>query len=151
MVVIGVDIGVNGALAVIENGKTCIDILKMPDFKTRNGLEELERFVNGRVVYIERPLSLKGQNNVQTNINYGLVLGCMIKSAYSVFEVMPKVWTSHYGLTNDKKTHIRTANSLIPNIKHKNITHDEADALLIGRYGCYIETLKKNRKRAKKL
>jgi len=142
--VCGIDIGLNGALSIVTPDNKVLSIIDMPNFKDREGLQEIGDFVRGEIVYIERPLSLKNQNNVKTNIYYGLVLSQCILNAKEVFEIMPKVWTAHYGLTNDKREHVKTAKNFF---KSEHVTrHDRADSLLIAKYGNYIEKIKSRRK-----
>ena len=142
--VCGIDIGVNGALSIVDTNNKVLAIIDMPNFKDREGLQEIGDFVRGEIVYIERPLSLKGNNNVNTNIYYGLVLSQCILNAKEIFEIMPRVWTAHYGLTNDKREHVKTAKNFF---KPEYVTrHDRADSLLIAKYGNYIEKIKKRRK-----
>jgi len=143
--VCGIDIGVNGALSIVSHDNKVLSLIDMPNFKDREGLQEIGDFVvRGEIVYIERPLSLKGNNNVNTNIYYGLVLSQCILNAKEVFEVMPRVWIAHYGLTNDKREHIKTAKSFFNPIYVTR--HDRADSLLIAKYGNYIEKVKSRRR-----
>jgi len=142
--VCGIDIGVNGALSIVTHDNKVLSLIDMPNFKDREGLQEIGDFVRGEIVYIERPLSLKGNNNVNTNIYYGMVLAICKINAKEVFEIMPRVWTSHYGLTSNKAEHIKTAKNFF---KTEYVTrHDRADSLLIAKYGNYIEKIKKRRK-----
>jgi len=140
----GIDIGVNGALSIVTPDNKVLSLIDMPNFKDREGLQEIGDFVRGEVVYIERPLSLKGNNNVNTNIYYGLVLSQCLLNAKEVFEIMPRVWTSHYGLTSNKQEHVKTAKNFF---RAEYITrHDRADSLLIAKYGNYIEKIKSRRR-----
>jgi len=138
--VCGIDIGINGALSIVNKNNICVSIIDMPNFKDREGLLEIGDFVKDEIVYIEKPFSPKGQKNTNTNIYYGMVLAICKVNAKEVHEIMPKIWTAHYGLTSDKREHINTAKTFFGcSIVTR---HDRADSLLIARYGNYIEKLK---------
>ena len=137
--IVGIDIGVKGALALLD-GKEVIEIIDMPDFKTKEGLKTIAYFVMGKVVYVEEPFSLPNQNNVLTNQYFGLVLSQCIAFAKEVHRVSPKQWTNHYGVGSDKKKHLTKAKKYFPLAPIGR--HDRADALLIARYGQYLEKIK---------
>jgi phosphoribosylpyrophosphate synthetase len=142
--VCGIDIGVNGALSIVSHNNKILSLIDMPNFKDREGLYEIGEFVKGEIVYIERPFSPNGNNNVNTNIYYGMVLATCKMFAKEVYEIMPNIWTAHYGLTSNKQEHVKTAKNFF---KSEYVTrHDKADSLLIAKYGNYIEKIKSRRR-----
>ena len=142
--IVGIDIGKKGALAILSKKREFISIYDMPNFMKKDGLLEIRDIVKDNIIYIETPISLSGQNNTLTNQYFGMVYAICIAYAFEVYRVAPEVWIAHYGIGGDKKKHIRLAKELYFGIPI--VRHDRADALLIARYGAYIEKIKSKRK-----
>jgi crossover junction endodeoxyribonuclease RuvC len=134
--IIGIDPGVNGAIAWIQAGKPCVE--KMPD--TLADLWELIesiKYGNDCRAYIEAVHS-SPQMGVKSSFTFGQGYGRLemaLTAAEIPFErVRPQVWQKSMGcLTKgDKNVSKRKAQEMFPQLK---ITHATADALLIAEYG----------------
>ena len=140
--IIGIDVGANGAIAWITNGKPCVE--KMPD--TLQDLWELfgsithslmpvdERYFKA---YIEQ-ISSSPQMGVVSAFSFGRGYGnlemALTASGIPFERVRPQVWQKTLGCMTkgDKNVTKRKAQELFPSLK---ITHATADALLIAEYG----------------
>jgi crossover junction endodeoxyribonuclease RuvC len=134
--IIGIDVGVNGGIAWIQDGKPCVE--KMPE--TLADLWEMIELFQGMYyckAYIEAVHS-SPQMGVKSSFTFGQGYGRLemaITAAGIPFErVRPQVWQKAMGcLTKgDKNVSKRKAQELFPQLK---ITHATADALLIAEYG----------------
>lgn len=145
--IIGIDVGKNGGIAWITDGKPCVE--KMPD--TLQDLWELihdikYRFFRGEDIefkaYIEAVHS-SPQMGVKSAFTFGQGYGNLemaLTAAGIPFErVSPQKWQKALGcLTKgDKNVSKRKSQELFPGLK---ITHATADALLIAEYGRRIES-----------
>ena len=159
MTIIGIDPGVNGAIAWINDGKPCVE--KMPD--TLQDLWELiqdirrcematPRFPNehGCHAYLEEvhvaPSFAKSADGKENKIRMGSRSAFTFGRGYGNLEmaltaacipfarISPQVWQKELGcLTKgDKNVSKRKAQELFPSMK---VTHATADALLIAKYG----------------
>jgi len=141
--IIGIDVGINGGIAWITDGKACVE--KMPD--TLQDLWELIRDItnhprsslDGRKykAYIEQ-VSSSPQMGVVSAFSFGRGYGNLemaLTAAGIPFErVRPQVWQKAMGCMTkgDKNVSKRKAQELFPDRK---VTHATADALLIALYG----------------
>ena len=143
-ITIGIDPGVNGAIAWIdERGKSCVE--KMPD--TLQDLWELIRditnfprsAIDGRKykAYIEQ-VSSSPQMGVVSSFSFGRGYGNLemaLTAAGIPFErVRPQVWQKAMGCMTKGNKNIskQKAQELFPD---KKVIHATADALLIALYG----------------
>ena len=141
-IIIGIDPGINGAIAWITDGKPCVE--KMPD--TLQDLWELIESIGYEIpdytpyeikAYIEQ-VSSSPQMGVVSAFTFGRGYGNIemaLTAAGIPFErVRPQVWQKALGcLTKgDKNITKRKAQELFPSIK---VTHAIADSLLIANYG----------------
>jgi Holliday junction resolvasome RuvABC endonuclease subunit len=135
-ITIGIDPGVNGAIAWIQDGKPCVE--KMPE--TLADLWDLVvsiKFGNECQAYIEAVHS-SPQQGVKSAFTFGQGYGRLemaLTAAGIPFErVSPQKWQKAMGcLTKgDKNVSKRKAQEMFPQLK---ITHATADALLIAEYG----------------
>ena len=141
MTTIGIDVGKNGAIAWITDGKACVE--KMPE--TLQDLWELIVSITlnaeggGTQVfaYIEQVAS-SPQMGVVSAFSFGRGYGNLemaLTAAGIPFErVRPQVWMKALGCMTkgDKNVTKHKAQELFPDQK---ITHATADALLIAHYG----------------
>ena len=139
--IIGIDVGINGGIAWITDGKACVE--KMPD--TLQDLWELVESIGfeagtggtGIKAYLEA-VSSSPQMGVVSSFSFGRGYGNLemaLTAAGIPFErVRPQVWQKALGCMTkgDKNVSKRKAQELFPDRK---ITHDTADALLIAHYG----------------
>lgn len=136
MTTIGIDPGINGAIAWITDGKPCVE--KMPDtLQDLWGLFYDIQFEWDCHAYIEQVHS-SPQMGVKSAFTFGNGYGHLemaLTAAGIPFErVRPQVWQKEMGcLTKgDKNVSKRKAQELFPSMK---VTHATADALLIAAYG----------------
>jgi hypothetical protein len=141
MTIIGIDPGVNGAIAWITDGKPCVE--KMPD--TLQDLWELIVFISlnagsggtGIHAYLEQVHS-SPQMGVKSAFTFGNGFGhlemALTAAGIPFTRIRPQVWQKELGcLTKgDKNVSKRKAQELFPSMK---VTHATADALLIAKYG----------------
>jgi hypothetical protein len=136
MTTIGIDPGINGAIAWITDGKPCVE--KMPD--TLQDLWGLFYDIQAEWdchAYIEQVHS-SPQMGVKSAFTFGNGYGHLemaLTAAEIPFErVRPQVWQKEMGcLTKgDKNVSKRKAQELFPSMK---VNHYIADALLIAAYG----------------
>ena len=142
--IIGIDVGTNGGIAWITDGKACVE--KMPD--TLQDLWQLLCSITmpqgtGRgwpepcKAYIEQ-VSSSPQMGVVSAFSFGRGYGNLemaLTAAEIPFErVRPQVWQKELGCMTkgDKNVSKRKAQELFPDRK---VTHATADALLIAYYG----------------
>ena len=139
MINIGIDPGVNGGVAIIENGHidvtACPDTVKdMADYLKNAKWDCIDMFC-----IIERVHSMPGNGVASTfkfGMNYGQWLGILASLNVPYKEVTPQMWMKYYGsLPKDKKARKNRlkhlAQSLYPNVK---VTLKTADAILIANY-----------------
>lgn len=142
MTTIGIDVGVNGGIAWITDGKPCVE--KMPD--TLQDLWELLCDIHTDMwqekqppikAYIEQVAS-SPQMGVVSAFSFGRGYGNLemaLTAAGIPFDrVRPQEWQKHMKCMSkgDKNVTKRRAQELFPSLK---ITHATADALLIAQYG----------------
>ena len=155
---IGIDPGVSGGIALIDQGPVNSEAgaVKMP--ATERDIWEAIRDMGTAVepfAYIERLGAMprdehgKARQNPTTmfkmGVNYGLLRMCLIASGIPFDEVLPRKWQADFGLlrrpsetiTQKKNRHKQKAQQLWPSLK---ITHAIADALLICEYCRRIRT-----------
>jgi len=141
MTVIGIDPGVNGAIAWIVDAKPCVE--KMPD--TLQDLWEIIVSISmnagtgglGIRAYLEQ-VSSSPQMGVVSSFTFGRGYGNIemaLTAAGIPFErVRPQVWQKALGCMTKGQKNItkQKAQEMFPGIK---VTHATADALLIAHYG----------------
>lgn len=134
--IIGIDVGINGGIAWITDGRACAE--KMPDT-----LQDLWEFVEsirlaGRCHAFIEQVHSSPQMGVKSAFTFGQGFGHLemaLTAAGIPFErVRPQVWQKSLGCMTkgDKNVSKRKAQELFPEIK---ITHAIADSLLIAEYG----------------
>ena len=139
MINIGIDPGVNGGVAIIENGQ--IETTGRPETvkDMADYIEAAKWDCINMFCIIERVHSMPGQGVASTfkfGMNYGQWLGILASLRVPYKEVTPQMWMKYYGsLPKDKKarkTRLKhLAQSLYPSI---NVTLKTADAILLANY-----------------
>jgi hypothetical protein len=153
---LGIDPGVNGAIAWLLPGYGGVGFKKMPDTE-RDLFDLIGEIVKDAhaVALVERIGSIPGMWDAKEKVyklktkpssfgtlmrNYGALRMALIGNGVPLLEVETKKWQAHYGLLRTSKTesdtlkknrHKAKAQQLCPNVK---ITHANADALLIANY-----------------
>ena len=157
MKIIGIDPGLKGAIAVLENNKVkeIFDVPVMPEGKKNkrqlNSAQLVKMLKNisynkeETVVVVENVSAMPGQG-VTSMFNFGQTFGAIkgICAALElpIFFVRPAKWKKHFDLINSSKDASRTkAIEMYPSIsdqlsKKKEV--NKSDAILIARF--YSET-----------
>lgn len=139
--IIGIDVGKNGAIAWSSLGKTCVE--KMPD--TIKDLWDLIQSIKDSAFgdkdiihcYLEQ-VSSSPQMGVVSAFCFGNGFGhlemALTAAGIPFTRIRPQVWMKTLGCMTkgDKNVTKRLAQQLFPDI---SITHSNADALLIMTYG----------------
>ena len=143
MISIGIDPGVNGGVAIIDDTwkDRAIEAVKCPDtIKDMADHLNLHCYDNIKTLcIIEKVHSFPGQGvrSVFTfGKNYGQWLGILASHDIPYKEVPPQTWMKHYGAMprdrGQRKRHLKhLAQSLYPSIK---VTLYNADAILLANY-----------------
>ena len=158
MKIIGIDPGLNGAIAILEDNKV-LDILDMPVMpegkknKRQLNSAQLVKYIKDNldekskeiIVVVEQVNAMPGQG-VTSMFNFGQTFGAIkgICAALGlpIFFVRPAKWKKYFGLINSSKDASRTkAIEMYPSLsdqlsKKKDV--NKSDAILIARF--YSET-----------
>ncbi len=157
MKIIGIDPGLSGAIAILENNK----VLKIFDIPVMSEGKKNKRQLNSALlvsllreniienedvaVVVEQVNAMPGQG-VTSMFNFGQTFGA-IKGVcaalnLSIFFVRPSKWKKHFDLINSSKDSSRTkAIEMYPKLSNqlaKKKDVNKSDAILIARY--YSET-----------
>lgn len=157
MISIGVDIGNNGAIAVLSDSVAIIRIVDMPTQtmvkgnKTKTFLDEVafrnvfRSYVNIDDVYIliEAVHSMPkdgGSSGFSFGTSFGLCRGIIVGLGLKYSLISPQKWKKHFGLTGkEKKASCDKALSLYPDhefyTKRGRALDGRGDAVLIATYG----------------
>ena len=157
MKIIGIDPGLNGAIAVLQNNKVkeIFDVPVMPEGKKNKRqlnsaqlvklLKDIIADSEEVVVIVENVSAMPGQG-VTSMFNFGQTFGAIkgICAALGlpIFFVRPAKWKKHFDLINSSKDASRTkAIEMYPSLsdqlsKKKDV--NKSDAILIARF--YSET-----------
>ena len=142
--IIGIDVGKNGAIAWTTLGDTLVE--KMPEttkdlWDLIDGIaKDAHRNLEVPHCYLEQ-VSSSPQMGVVSAFSFGNGFGhlemALTAAGIAFTKVRPQVWMKHLGCMTkgDKNVTKRMAQQLYPDIK---ITHANADALLIHEYGKQI-------------
>ena len=157
MIVIGLDPGLSGALAILEN-KRVLGIFEMPvmpegkknkrqlnSAQLVNILRDNIKINNEIAVVVEQVNAMPGQG-VTSMFNFGQTFGAIkgVCAALNlpIYFVRPSKWKKHFELINSSKDSSRTkAIEMYPSLsaqlaKKKDV--NKSDAILIARF--YVET-----------
>ena len=157
MKIIGIDPGLGGGIAVLENNKV-LDIFHMPVMsegkknKRQLNSAQLVKLIKDNIskneevsVVVEQVNAMPGQG-VTSMFNFGQTFGA-IKGVCAalglpIFFVMPAKWKKHFELINSSKDSSRTkAIEMYPSLSNdlaKKKDVNKSDAILIARF--YSET-----------
>jgi len=159
-VILGVDPGVNGAIAYLFYPNREIRLLDIPSIAikksgrsrkiskidVRSLVQSLAflKKTDTRIAYIEDVHSMPKQG-VSSSFTFGetkgILIGVLAALGCSYRLVSPNIWKKHFALSSDKKDVLFRARSLYPDL---NITRpDQAEAIFILEYGIQ-QSLKEN-------
>jgi crossover junction endodeoxyribonuclease RuvC len=151
MIIIGVDPGVSGALALFDEGKLQ-SVADMPVFEGRVDALELSALLQGaEIVYVENqhPMPRNGTiASFKLGMNYGVVLATIENLMIPIVRIPASTWKIWNGLRGKPKdASVQLARELWPNLrpeirlaKH----HNRAEAALIARYGWWKQLHERN-------
>lgn len=158
-IIVGIDPGVTGAIAVLAKHGTLIDVHDMPTISDKGGkqhvnpieLARILREAGGLVVRLEQVNAMPGRPNKPGEArrsmgatgafnfgrNYGTIIGVVQALGMQLELVTPQSWKKAAGLVGTAKDYARTkAIALYPNAPLGLKKHiGRADAILIARYG----------------
>ena len=157
MIIIGIDPGLNGAIAVLKNNKVLdiFDVPVMPEGKKNKRqlnsaqlaklLKDIIHENDDVMVVVENVSAMPGQG-VTSMFNFGqsfgLIKGVCAALSLPIFFVRPSKWKKHFELINSSKDSSRTkVIEMYPSLssqlaKKKDV--NKSDAILIARF--YTET-----------
>ena len=144
---IGVDCGISGAIALLNDNVSFISVHDMPVMagtgkRQQVNAAELAKILKlvGGIAYVERVSAMPKQgvsSMFSFGTSYGIVLGVLAAIGIPTILVTPQSWKKRAGLTGKEKDYARTlAQQLYPAAelgRKKDI--GRADALLIARFG----------------
>ncbi len=148
MRVIGIDPGVNGAIAVLSKAGSMLDMEPMPESGPIGLLKFFKEEWIGHV-FLEKAQAFRGQG-VSSSFNYGQhfgeLVGMLQVMALPFTLVAPRNWTKqmHMGTSNKLEAKVRSAQAaqrLFPSVnflrtvKCKKPHDGMIDAILIAEYG----------------
>lgn len=157
MRILGIDPGVTGALALLDNG---IDVLLVRDMPTLPGTKrklvlspigvfELIEAFEPDVAFLERVHAMSKQgvtSSFNFGVSYGIVQGALGSCHVPYHFVTPQEWKHHFRMGADKNAARATASRLYP--KHattfsRRKDHGRAEAVLLAHYGlaCVVSGL----------
>ena len=157
MKVIGIDPGLSGAIAILENNKVLIlfDMPVMSEGKKNKRQLNSAQLVNiikenimkdeEITVVVEQVNAMPGQGGTSMfnfGQTFGAIKGVCAALNLSIFFVRPSKWIKHYELINSSKDSSRTkVIEMYPSLSNqlsKKKDVNKSDAILIARY--YSET-----------
>ena len=140
MLILGIDPGVNGSLALFDKAEQRVTCHDMPD--TTNGLQEL---VSGlpavAFAVLEKPYYPKviGMKNVARIAEaYGAIKTCLVWRGIPIREVRPAEWKASLNLSSNKAASREMAGLIFPDYAEQwaRVKDDgRAEAALIAWYG----------------
>jgi len=143
MLIIGIDPGVSGAIAVLDSkGELAPKWHKLSETECDAGNFLWEDYPKETFAYIERVHAMpkQGVSSVfKFGQSYGFLRGLLIGLGIPFEEVTPQKWQKAMGCMSkgDKNVTKAKAQQLFPGVK---VTHAIADALLIAEYGRRIRS-----------
>ena len=138
--IIGIDLGKQGAVAVIDDYDMGVCVYDMP------GTIEEKRVILSEIgsvkcAWIEKPFfprMIGIKNAVTIATAYGELKACLFFAGIPTFEVTPAIWKRHFGLSTDKDASRALAGQHFPDQAHlwKLKKQDgRAESVLIALYG----------------
>lgn len=141
MIYIGIDPGISGAMAVVDDS----GIAYAFPFDETDYVEELTKYVGNAKVrcVVEHVHSMPKQgvaSSFKFGQNFGWILGAIAACGIQTELVNPQKWKREFSCTSDKNTSVAVAKRLFPNVSLKatpRCTKDNdgmAEALLMAEY-----------------
>ena len=151
MITIGIDPGIYGAVAFLENGKYK-HVEDMPVIQKGSGavknevnpsalvtiLREYAPADEGILVALERVNAMPGQgvsSVFSLGDSFGTARACVAACRFEMEYVTPRAWKKHFNLTSDKEMCRAYAVKMFPDAElHLKKHVDRAEALLMARW-----------------
>lgn len=158
---IGIDSGLTGAVALVDNTGKLVAILDIPIMAKNKATGKVKNYINAKQlwqdmkevmsvknqdmeVYLETVNSMPGQG-VSSVFSLGDTFGsiravCACLGLKTTF-IAPAKWKKHYGISSDKEVARALAINMFPNMAElfkRKKDHNRAEAALIARYGWEI-------------
>ena len=145
MIVIGIDPGISGAIAVLFGDGTLASVHDMPTLKVGTKQQVDAAALAGLIptchAFVERSQAMPGQG-VTSMFNYGrsygVIIGILATLGIPYEEVAPQTWKAVMmkGASKEKGASIAVASKLFPHVDLlRSKDHGKSDALLIAEYG----------------
>jgi crossover junction endodeoxyribonuclease RuvC len=152
--IIGIDPGVNGALAFLDTDRWQLGVIDMPTVEivvsgedrkepSPQALAEIVKEVRPILVCSEKLQNFGFHPNPDDLMKMGRwrgqIEGIVAHAEVGFEHPYPAQWKRRMGLTSDKKFSRTRANALFPNCAHlwsRVKDHDRAEAAVIALYGC---------------
>lgn len=149
MITIGVDPGLSGAIAALDEDGSVAFLADLPIIRDKSlawidggALQSmLLEFRQGRPAraIVERVAAMPKQGVSSTftfGVSFGSILSVLQANQISIELVTPVVWKRAAGLGADKKAALHKARLLYPSAElHLEKHHGRAEAILLARYG----------------
>lgn len=157
MIVLGIDPGITGAIAMIGHRANLIKIGDLPTMVRAGKKAHVQRQVNGAGLaellrdwltdtdkneirfYLETPIAFPGLHVAAVGASFhtaGLIEGVVTARGYALELVAPNVWKKALGLSSSKEQCRMKAVRLYPEAGLNRVKdHNRAEALLIAKYG----------------
>ncbi|MDR4483866.1 MAG: hypothetical protein R3B95_11745 [Nitrospirales bacterium] len=154
---VGIDVGVTGAMAFVDQQGHYQEVFDLPVELVRYAEKGKEHtrldvrrfvhylaFVGCQDVVVTELLWANSSNGALASFGLGKTFGAVESSltwhcAATKHFVSPLKWKNHFRLGKDKKAALRTARALFPDAPlHLEQHHNRAEALLIARYGSEV-------------
>jgi|TARA_R110002020_G_scaffold462653_1_gene682265 crossover junction endodeoxyribonuclease RuvC len=153
MITVGVDPGIRGAIAFLQNGKY-LNVVDMPIINKGSGSVKNEvnpsallSFLKTNcpidedcLVALERVNAMPGQgvsSVFSLGDSFGCARSCIAACNYELTYVTPRTWKKHFNLTSDKEQARAAAVKMFPQastLLHLKKHADRAEALLMARW-----------------
>jgi hypothetical protein len=135
MLYLGIDPGVSGGIAALDEHGTVIWAEKMPATEA-DILHHLTKYDRVARAVLERVWSSPGWGHVgafKFGLSYGALRMALTAARFPFEEVLPRTWQKELGCASGKDKNItkRRAQALFPTL---TVTHATADALLLAEY-----------------
>lgn len=150
--IIGIDPGLSGAIAIIENGDLYIHDMPVLEYDIEKGKKKRREVNVGRlfnilnsvhhpIAYLEGVAGRPGMGGTQMfafGQSYGMIKACLTLAGIPYKIVSPQKWKRHFSLSRDKDQSRITAQQIFPDRAKKFSRKKDdgrAEAALIARYG----------------
>jgi len=152
MIVLGIDPGLKGAIASLDDRGLYVDAIFMPTLQEKKGKKLHNRIDGWKIAHylsgganpmafiagIEAVHSMPGQG-VSSSFNFGkgagVIEGILTALQINFKEITPQSWKKYFGLSSDKNDSRLMASQLWPNLSFSRVKDEAlAEALLIAEF-----------------